>query len=312
MLLKNKNQTSIMDIGLFPLVGQYMNKVIKAISDGLLLSVIFLFGPRGSNNALDELDKWYIRVTVGSAIGTASLAIIAFIGNFNLVADLAYANGIPYPMAYLIPLALDGFVMISILIVLGAALVGEKARMIKFLVFLASLTGVYFNVSNVIATGELALMSLLLHSVLGAMLYLAVEVTAHQITSFIRRKSALRTNEKLQGDIEEMETRKINIESEVDLEYNRLLNEAKRKEQSELQPILDQVEAAKDELSRVMAQVEKESSRDDNYTQDDVKTAYLMGQDNNATGKAIAKLIGKSPAHGNSLKRKIKPLLNGH
>ncbi len=307
-LLKGNKQESIMDIGLFPLFGEYLNKAIKTISDGLQLSVIFLLGPRGSNSAMDELDKWYIRVTVASGIGTFLLAGVAFWGNFKLVADLAYANGIPYPMAYLIPLALDGFVIISIFIVLGAALVGEKASMIKFLVFLSSLTGIYFNIANVIATGELALMSLLLHSVLGAMLYLAVEVTAHQITSFIRRKSALRTNEKLQDDIAEMETRKINLENEVDQEYNRLLDEAKQN----MQPILDQIEAAKDELSRVVAQVEKESKREDSYTPDDIKTAYLLGQDKNTTGKTVAKIIGKSEAHSNSLKRKIKPLLNGH
>jgi len=302
-----KSKTPIMEIGLFPLAGQYFNEAIKAISNGLWWLVVLLFGPRKENSSLDELDKLYLKVTIWSAIGTGALAIAAFVGNFNLITNLAFAHGIQYPMAFLIPLALDGFVVISILIVLGAALVGQKAGMIKLLVLMSSLTGIYFNVADVISgSAEIELMSILLHSVLGAMLYLAVEVTAHQITSYIRRKSTLRTSEVLRQEIDRLQARKGILSDEIEIE----LAEMKRKE---LQPILVQVDAAKEELSRVMAQ-SKKASQTSGFTEDDIKTAYFWGGEGNVTGKQVAIMLGKSEKSasiGNDIKRKIKPVING-
>lgn len=297
MISKNK---SIMEVGLFPLAGQYFNEVIKAISYGLWILAVFLFGPRKENSSLDELDKLYLKVTIWSAIGTGILALAAFVGNFNLIANLAFEHGISFPMAYLIPFALDGFVVISILIVLGAALVGQKAGMIKLLVLMSSLTGIYFNVANVITGSEqIELMSILLHSILGAMLYLAVEVTAHQITSYIRRKATLRTSEVLQQEIDNLKIRK-----------NNLFNEVETEKQLKLQPIKYQIETAKEELSRLS----KKTDQANNFTEDDIKTAYFLGKEGNATGKQIAVLLGKSEKSaslGNNIKNKIKPIING-
>ncbi len=308
MTSKNK----IMEIGLFPLAGQYFNGVIRATSHSLWLFVVFLFGPRDENSSLDELDKWYLRVTIWSAIGTTGLAIIAFVGNFNLIANLAFNHGIQYPMAYLIPLALDGFVIISILIVLGAALVGQKATAIKFLVLMSSLTGIYFNVADVISgSAEIELMSILLHSVLGAMLYLAVEVTAHQITSYIRRKSTLRTSEILRKEISALNMQRDDLKNRFQAEYNALSVSMLQRVADEEKPLMAQVESAKEELGRLVAQSKKASQIND-FTEDDVQAAFLLGQNPSATGQEVATLLGKNSASiGNAIKRKIKPIVNG-
>lgn len=307
MISKNK----IMEVGLFPLAGQYFNKAIKSVSNRLLWCIVLLFGPRKEIAELtsEELNRLYLRLTIITGLSTFGIAIAAFVGNFKLIANLAFEHGIDYPMAYLIPIVLDSFVMISIGIVLGAALVGQKVKVIKLLVLMSSLTGVYFNVAHVLSgTAEINLMIILLHSILGLFLYLTVEVTAFQITNYIKRRAMLKTNEILRQEIDDLQTRKSNLSDEIE---DRIVSESDELRRKELQPILSQVEAAKEELGRLVAQ-SKKASQTSGFTEDDIKTAFLLGSNPNATGQDVATLLGKNSASiGNVIKRKIKPAING-
>jgi len=298
MISKNK----IMEIGLFPLAGQYFNDAIKAISHSLWKVTVFLFGPRKEIAELtsEELNRLYLRLTITTGLSTFGIAIAAFVGNFKLIANLAFEHGIDYPMAYLIPIVLDSFVMISIGIVLGAALVGQKVKVIKLLVLMSSLTGVYFNVAHVLSgTAEINLMIILLHSILGLFLYLTVEVTAFQITNYIKRRAMLKTNEVLRSEIDALNMQRDDLKDQVQAEYDDL-------SASVLQPILSQVAMAKEELNQI-----KKVSVAKGFTEDDIKAAFLLGQNPKATGKNVGLLVDKSEASGNSIKRKIKPIING-
>lgn len=298
MFSRKNERKSIMDIGLFPLAGQYLNEAGQYIANALWKLSVLLFGPK-DQGSMDGNDKLYLRVTVASVIVSLFLGGISFAGSYTAGKAYAESHGVAQGVAAWIPISVDGFILLLVLIRFGGSLVGTDEKWVQFLMIAFALISVLFNVSHISSGIDATWMQWLLGCIFPGIVFAASEATAIQITNYIRRKTKLRSNLMLEEEYLTLKGRNDNLQNEIDIEMAGIKRER-------LKPILDQIEVAKDELDRANSQSGKGV-----YTEDDIQTAYLMGGDKNITGKAIAESIGKSLSAGGHLKRKIKEVING-
>ncbi len=150
---------------------------------------------------------------------------------------------------------------------------------------------------------------ILLGSIFPVVVFLASEVTSHQIAEYIKRKDALKTNQVLADEIEASQQKKAGLAQEIDQARQAMLTEAQTSVRAEISALEEQREALQVEVHKAKALSQKTEII---YTKDDLRGAHFLGQNPDATGNEIATALGRTSAtFGNSLKKKLNLILNG-
>lgn len=307
--------------GLFPTLFRQAEDAGGAIGGFFIAGYRFLFGP-SKEIAADGNDKLYLTVTILSVIFSLFLASISFAGSFTAARAYAEAHGIAASVAAWIPVSVDGFILLGILVVFGASLVAAGAGWVRFLIFTFAAISVIFNVTHILETlgGKILIapQHVLLGSIFPVVVFLASEVTSKQITAYIKRRSVLRSNDELMANISSLKRQKRSLAQEIEGKRVKMLAEAEASVKAEL----IETESKRDSLQAIIGRLEtrlkrlntevKQAKSLDEKTRHLIEVAYWYGDNGGITGSEIGKRIGgKSAQYGNDLKRKVKETLNG-
>lgn len=298
--------------GLFPKVGQWYTCIIAAIVDSYWYLVALLFGPQDKNEAKGN-DGLYLAATILSVLLSVFLLAISFAGSFTAATDYATKSGIDPSVAIWIPVSVDGFILLAVLVSFGASLVGASAGAARLLIFSFTAISVIFNVAHIAKADNADLQHILLGAIFPVVVFLASEVTSHQISAYIKRKDALKTNQVLADEIEAMQQEKTLLPQEIDQKRQAMLVEAQSSVKAEIAALDEQRETLQAEVHKAESRLKTLSQKTENiYTADDLQGAHFLGQNPDATGNEIAMALGRrSATFGNSLKKKLNLILNG-
>lgn len=313
--------------GLFPKIGQWYTGIIAAIVGSYWYLVVLLFGPQGKSEAKGN-DGLYLAATILSVFLSLFLLIISFAGSFTAATNYATKNGIDPSVAIWIPVSVDGFIFLAVLVSFGASLVGAKAGAARLLIFSFTAISVVFNVAHILQPKQIEINQVEIrqaqpkkanvqHYLLGAIfpvvVFLASEVTSHQIAAYIRRKDALKTNQALADEIESLQQEKTLLPQEIGQARQAMLTEAQASVKVEITALDEQRETLQAEVYKAESRLKVLSQKTDNiYTTADLQGAHFLGKNPDATGNEIAIALGRTSAtFGNSLKKKLNLILNG-
>lgn len=298
--------------GLFPWIGQWYTDIITAIVDSYWYLVVLLFGAQDKNEAKGN-DGLHLAVTILSVFVSLFLLVISFYGSFTAATDYATKSGIDKSVALWIPVSVDGFIFLAVLVSFGASLIGAKAGIARLLIFVFTIVSVVFNVAHITEITKAEPQHVLLGMIFPVVVLLASEVTAHQIKTYIRRKDTLKTNQVLADEIEAMQQEKTLLPQEIDQKRRTMLGEAQSSVKAEIAVLDEQRNTLQAEVYKTEVRLKTLSQKTENiYTTDDLQGAHFLGQNPDATGNEIAMALGRTSAtFGNSLKKKLNLILNG-
>jgi hypothetical protein len=292
--------------GLFPAIGREVALTLAEAIKAFRAVITFLFGPRCETTA-EGNDRLYLTVTITSVIASLFLASVSFAGSYTAARAYAIRHGIAPSVAAWIPVSVDGFILLAILVVFGASLVAAPAGWVRFLILIFTIISVVFNVAHITETAKPTVENILLASVFPVVIFLASEITSHQITAYIKRRSAFKSNEQLLTEIEALAEEKMALGVEIEQTRATMLAEVET-EREQLQAGIERLEA---QLKRLKAEKRKAAEMDDK-TKALLSVAVWYGHDQAITGREIGdRLGGKSEQYANSLKREVKKQLNG-
>lgn len=309
----------LLNRGLFPAIGDGFTTIIAGIVSMFWSALAFLFGPQGGNKASGN-DGLYLAATIISVIVSLFLAAISFYGSFAAASSYAEAHGIAKEVSNWIPIAIDGFVLLGVLVVFGASLVGERVGWVRFLILAFAVVSVVFNVAHIIEKQtetskpfSLEPQHILLGAIFPIIVFLASEVTSKQISAYIERKSSLMTNQLLVKKIADLGKEKQNLVQEIEAKRRVMLADAEESIKAKLDNLSRQHDVLQSEIRKAESKLESLNSQADQvYTSDDILTAHMIGQDPDVSGEKVAVALGrKSYTFGNNMKNRIKPVLNG-
>lgn len=301
--------------GLFPLIGDQFDKFGTWLLAQFASVKAFLFGQPEHGSDGESNDRLYKFVTIASVTISMFLIAINLIGSFTAMRSFAEENGIASSVAMWIPIAVDGFVSLGILVIFGASLVGNRVGWVKLVVFVCMILSAFFNVEHVSADQK-NLEHLLLGSIFPLGVYLTSEITAGQIRHYITRRGSLLTNAQLSTQITALETQQATLGAEIETEQAQLLTAARRsvgEAVAELEErraaLTSQNEGAARRLKKLKANIS--AATQTNITTEDIQIALWIGQDSAISGREIGERLKKSSQTGITKKNRVKGILNG-
>ncbi len=301
--------------GLFPTIGDQFAHFAAWLLTQFVGVKAFLFGQAEHGSDGESNDRLYKFVTVASVTISVTLIAINLIGSFTAMRSFAENNGIASSVAMWIPIAIDGFVSLGILVIFGASLVGNRVGWVKLVVFICMILSAFFNVEHIL-TDQKNLAHYLLGSIFPLGVYLTSEITAGQIRHYISRCGSLKTNDQLSAQIDTLETQQATLSAEIEIERAQLLAAAQRsvgEAVAELEErraaLTSQNEGAARRLKKLKASIE--AATQTNITTEDIQIALWIGQDNAISGREIGERLKKSPQTGITKKNRVKGILNG-
>lgn len=316
ILLKSAKKENNNWPGLFPWIGESFTDSVGLIVQGLWLVIGFLFGPQNRQETSGN-DSLYLKATIISVCLSLFLAGISFYGSFAAASSYAEAHGIAREVSSWIPIAIDGFVLLGVLVVFGASLVGDQVGWVRFLIFAFAVVSVIFNVAHILeANGskDLQAQHVLLGAIFPLIVFLASEVTSKQISAYIERKSGLVTNQALAAEIETRIEEKRGLLDEVETKRRAMLAEA----EAEIKAELETLESRRDSLiaeieqgQRKLRRLQDEVENTVNYDEIDLQITYMLGADPGISGQKVGDFYDKSATWGNERKKKVSKSLNG-
>ncbi len=309
---KNQNKDNTSWPGLFPKIGQWYTDIIAAIVDSYWYLVVLLFGPQDKNEAKGN-DGLYLAATILNVFLSVFLLAISFAGSFTAATDYAIKNGIDPSVAIWIPVSVDGFILLAVLVSFGASLVGASAGIARLLIFSFTAISVIFNVAHIAKAGNADLQHILLGAIFPVVVFLASEVTSHQISAYIKRKDTLKTNQVLAKEIETLRQEKAILPQEIRQKRQAMLTEAQASVKADIATLDTQRDTLQADVHKIETRLKVLSQKTENiYTTDDLQGAHFLGKNPDATGNEIAAALGRTSAtFGNSLKKKLNLILNG-
>ena len=310
--------------GILPTIGGWFSDAIGWIASGYWSFIEWLFGPRHQEGSQGN-DRLYLTVTRLGVLFSLFLVGVSFFGSYTAARTYAETNGIDPAVAGWIPVSVDGVILLSVLVVFGASLVGAKAGWVRLLIFSFAVISVIFNVAHIIQPKQLETNPIetkqaqpkkadVQHYLLGAIfpvvVFLASEVTSHQISAYIKRKDALKTNQVLATEIEARQQEMIILPQEIEQKRQAMLAQAQASIKAELAALDEQREGLQAEIHKTEAKLKSLNQKGENvYTEDDLRTAYLLGQNPDVTGSVVGNKLNKSVTIGNKQKNKVKPIV---
>lgn len=132
-------------------------------------------------------------ISIASTVLVFGLALVAFILSFDALQSLAAGSGVASQLAWMFPVAIDGFVVAAALAALRANLHGERAWYPNLLVGAFTLASAALNVTH--SNGALVIPRQWLATIVAAVpplaLVLASELLFAQIRSIVRERAAI-------------------------------------------------------------------------------------------------------------------------
>ena len=297
--------------GLFPKIGQWYSDILSGIVDSFWSIIVLLFGPQDKGEAKGN-DGLYLAATILSVFLSMFLLVISFAGSFTAATDYATKNGIDPSVAIWIPVSVDGFIFLAVLVSFGASLVGASAGIARLLILSFTAISIVFNVEHITKTGNADPQHILLGAIFPVVVFLASEVTSHQISAYIKRKDALKTNQVLAEEIEARQQEIIILPQKIDQNRRSMLAEAQASVKAKMVTLNEQRETLLSDVRRAETRLKTLSQKTENiYTKEDLETAHLLGQNPDVTGVVVGKKLNKSVTIGNKQKAKIREALNG-
>lgn len=149
-------------------------------------------------------------ISIVSGILVMALAVASFSLSFHAIRDLASQHGFK-TNPWLMPLILDGSIIVFSLAAMRAQLFGQKARYEMLLVLAATFASVVFNIAHAPADALARLLAI----VPPLCLFLAFEVLARQIRSEVERTSALAGVEELSVEVASLRAEKEKLSKSI-------------------------------------------------------------------------------------------------
>ncbi len=294
--------------GLFPTIGYQINRFGAWLLTQFAGVKAFLLGQPEHGSDGESNDRLYKFVTVASVTISVFLIAINLIGSFTAMRSFAENNGIASSVAMWIPIAIDGFVSLGILVIFGASLVGNRVGWVKLVVFVCMILSAFFNVEHILADQK-NLAHYLLGSIFPLGVYLTSEITAGQIRHYITRCGSLKTNDQLSTQIIALKTQQATLSADIETERAQLLAAARRSvseavaELEEHRTALTTHNAAADRRLKKLKADAKAMATQIDITPEDLQVAVWIGQA--LTNEEIGDQLGKSGTTGRNKRQRV-------
>lgn len=193
------------------------------------------------------------RITLLSAGASALVAIIAMCVSFGTTRGFAIANGVAENVAWLIPLAVDGTIIASVVVIVWAAAHGHKAPLAWAMMVVWTLASVWMNSAHSVQTEgwDGGWTGALIHASMPAAIWCTVENLRYMLKHSLARAASethavVEAKERAAGLLEELTALRNQAQSEAEAatERNGLLAAENSRLTAELAAKQDQVPAA--------------------------------------------------------------------
>ena len=219
-LLKNSQQgekIAISRVGLFPWFGHQINRLVEALAANFVHFIAFLFGPKKQNDdAEHDRNGLYLWSTLASIALSIGLAAVSFLGSFDAASKFAVANGVSEQVAPFVPVSVDGFIVLSIIVIFASSMGGYSAKWIRLALLIATGVSIFFNVAHV-AESNRDLTHVLLGAVFPVIVFMATEISAFQIKAYVVRRSLIKTVSNLFAHSVELANERDQLENKVSI-----------------------------------------------------------------------------------------------
>lgn len=193
------------------------------------------------------------RITVLSAGASALVAIIAMCVSFGTTRGFAIANGVAENVAWLIPLAVDGTIIASVVVIVWAAAHGHKAPLAWAMMVVWTLASVWMNSAHSVQTQGWGggWIGALIHASMPAAIWCTVENLRYMLKHSLARAALEshavgKANERAAGLLAELTAMRSQAQSDAEAatERNERLAAENFRLKAELAAKQDQVPAA--------------------------------------------------------------------